>query len=249
MFNHQVFNPILKTDFIGHNVQYFETLDSTNKKAWELIDTDIKNGTIVITNNQINGQGRRGTQWFSSKQKSLTFSIILNNDYIKNYQSFLSLLSGVSCVKAIEKIYGMPCGLKWPNDIMLNNKKIGGILIEARQKYLVLGIGLNVNENNHDINSQIKKRSTSLKLYYKKNIEIELLLATILNEIECHLKANTKDIIKWWTNYCIHMNKEINFHNNKIIIKGNFKGINQNGEGIISVMGERKKIITGAVNI
>ena len=132
---------------------------------------------------------------------------------------------------------------------MLNNKKIGGILIEAKQKYLVIGIGLNGNENTHDINSTIKEISTSLKLYYKKNIKIELLLAAILNEIEYHLKINTKNIIKQWTDYCIHMNQEINFYNNKMIIKGNFKGINENGEGIISVMGERKTITTGIINI
>ena len=103
----------------------------------------------------------------------MTFSIILDYHDIINYKSILSLLSGLSCVKAIAKIYGIPCGLKWPNDIMLNNKKIGGILIEAKKKYLVIGIGLNVNENTHDINSTIKEISTSLKLYYKKNIKIE----------------------------------------------------------------------------
>ena len=95
MFDHQVFNPILKTNFIGHNIEYFETLDSTNKKAWELIEKGIKNGTIVITNNQIKGRGRRGTKWFSTKQKSLTFSIILDYHDIINYKSILSLLSGL----------------------------------------------------------------------------------------------------------------------------------------------------------
>ena len=248
MFDYHLFESFRKTKSIGHTIKYFESIDSTNTQSWNLLERESNHGMVVITKNQTGGRGRRGAKWFSKENKSLTFSIILLNHKISN-KSLLSLISGLSVIKAIKEISDLTCGLKWPNDIILDNKKLGGILIEANKKATVIGIGINVNEKLDELNNEIKEQSISLNIYNQTLIEIETLLAHVLNQFEVYCNQNKSEIINDWLEYCVHINKEIKFDNNNGIITAKFKGIGKNGEGIINVNGQDTIISGGIINL
>ena len=116
----------LQTSFIGKNIEYFTFTDSTNDDAFELIsNNEAPHGTLIITEYQKKGRGRRNNKWLSTPGNNLTFSLILKETN-RNDLGLFSILSGVAVIKGIKKFTNIECNLKWPNDIMLNNKKIGG---------------------------------------------------------------------------------------------------------------------------
>ena len=248
MFLYEIFNAHIQSEKINYKIHYIETTESTNQYAWDLKFPTLTHGNIIITKNQTNGFGRRGTKWLSSKNKSLTFSLILKEQ--QQYNHLLSLKIGISIVEGIKQDTGINTTLKWPNDIMINNKKIGGILIEKKKKMIVVGIGINVKENYNDLHPMIKNQSTSLNIIDNSEISIEKLLANILNKFEKnYYEKNSEKIIKKWETKCAHMNKNIKFHNNKIITNGIFKGINKNGAAIINIHGNKKIIFGGGIEL
>ena len=248
MFSYEILEKHLKSKKIKYNINYIDSIDSTNQYACELIKKNIEIPAIVITKNQTNGKGQRENKWFSSINKSLTFSIIINQN--KKYEKLLPLKVAIAVIEGIKKNIDIYCDLKWPNDIMKNNKKIGGILIEQKKDKIVIGIGINVNENLKDINSIIKNKSTSLKMISNLSITLEMLLANILNEFESYYyQLDNKNIIKKWEKYCCHINQNIEFHENHKTVNGKFLGIKDNGSAIMNINGEKYIINSGIINL
>ena len=248
MFEYNVFETHLKSTQIGHKLKYFETISSTNDEAKKYLNKHNQHGYVIITKNQTNGRGRRDNKWFSVPNKSLTFSIIINQNKIKNNQ-LLSIIPAVAITKAIKQNSNLQCNIKWPNDIMLNNKKIGGILIETKFDYAVIGIGLNVNENYNDLNINIENNSSSLRINKLPVIKLEILLANILNVLEECCNQKNENLINEWLNFCSHINKKIKFHENNHIVSGIFKGINQNGQAIININNQTELISSGIIEV
>ena len=248
MFSYEIFDEHIKTEKIKYKIQYIEKIKSTNQYAWDLIRKNTQNFTVIVTKNQTHGKGRRENDWFSSPNKSLTFSLIIKAN--KKYDELLSLKTGIAIVEGIKKNISIDCHLKWPNDIMINDKKIGGILIEKRRQELVIGIGINVNENLEHINPIIQKKSTSLKIMSNLSIQLEELLANILNQFEKkYYQKNNKNIIKLWEENCCHINKKVKFNKNNNIVNGKFRGLSNNGNAIVEVDGKINKISGGIINL
>ena len=160
----------------------FDTLQSTNSYLKDHINEHI-NHDVVFTFNQTNGHGRISRSWCSTKD-SLTFSIIFKDDFLyKNYES-LSLISAVSLFEVLSKKIDN-VSIKWPNDIIVNNKKICGILLESRistkMEGLILGIGLNVNNEHFD--DSLNATSIYLENNLKTNIK-DIMLEIINNLLE-----------------------------------------------------------------
>ena len=120
----QLIQTNLRTKALGKKVEYYNRLDSTNEEAWELIEEEQENqhGTIVITENQIRGKGRKENSWSMVAGKGLAISVILDKKYPSNRSSFISLAAGIAVVESLEK-RGIECSLKWPNDIYYQEKK------------------------------------------------------------------------------------------------------------------------------
>ena len=248
MFEYSIFETHLKSEKFGRHIKYFESTSSTNNEAKGYLVKDDSHGHVIVTKNQTNGRGRRDNQWFSVPNKSLTFSIIINQKKIKN-KKILSIISAIAIIKAIKKISNVNCSIKWPNDIILNNQKIGGILIEKKLDYMIVGIGINVNEERSDLNMEIKNASTSLRINNNPLIKLETLLAYILNELEKCCQEKNKYLINKWLSYCCHINKKIKFYENHNMISGIFKGINKNGQVIININNETKFISSGIMEV
>ena len=251
MFSKKHYFANLKTNTLGYQFSYFESLASTNDLIWEVNAPNPINGQCILAEEQTRGRGRRGNTWKSTPGKSLTFSIIIDTPLQPEQFGLISLVAGISVANAIKECTNLRISLKWPNDILLNEKKTGGILTESRkinsQYKIAIGVGLNVNEIK--IPLSLKNVATSLKLESKKNIKRELLLANILNNLESDLHLNAGEISYKWAQYCIHNNKTVSFHFDKSVISGKFKGITDNGHAVLDIAGEKKIFSAGVIEI
>ena len=242
----------LNTDFIGRNLEYYSRLASTNDEAWELIAENVPNGSLIIADNQFKGRGRFGNEWISAPSMGLTFSLILYD--LKNLHK-LPLIIGVSVCEAL-KGFNFKLKLKWPNDIILNGKKIGGILCESKNinnvKTIVVGIGMNINEKADDFPDNLRKRAISLSMVSNKTFQRERVLAKILNHFEKNLDLlgeKNLELFKKWESFCNHIDKEVTFHNNNVNVVGKFLKISDKGSAIIEVNNKEKAFSSGIVEI
>ena len=232
----------LRTKVFGNKIEYYQRLGSTNEEAWDLIDSgEARHGMIIITDNQFSGKGRDKNQWYMSPSKSLAMSIIIMEP-LEIEKSFLIPLSGSVAVAKTLKNRGFIPQLKWPNDILLNGKKCGGILCESRVlnkkvNQMVIGIGLNVNDQKEDLNSEIQEKATSLFIEKGHPNQRELIAAIIITYFE-QLFNDLSVVTNQWSDYCVHLNEEISFKHQNSIQKGIFKGIKSNGLASVQIADE-----------
>ena len=245
----QLIQTNLRTKELGKKVEYYNRLDSTNEEAWELIEEEHKNqhGTIVITENQIKGKGRKENSWSMVAGKGLAISIILDKKYPANHSSLISLATGIAVVESLKK-RSVECSLKWPNDIYYQEKKLGGILCESKIKKdaidkIVVGVGINVNETIEEHPKDLQKALTTMSSITNHAHQRELIIAEFINSFERLLnKLNDEptSIIEEWLNHCLHLNKKVSFSNNNKLDEGTFIGLNENGYAKIEINGEIK---------
>lgn len=137
----------LKTSYMGQEVYYFESIDSTNIYA-NTIANQAPEGAVVVSKKQTQGKGRSGKIWVSDYDQGIYFSTILKPSIPISRASFLTQVAGAALATSLEKL-GVACQIKWPNDLVLNGRKIAGILTEMRAEiesisYIVVGIGVNI---------------------------------------------------------------------------------------------------------
>jgi len=175
----------LNTKLIGKSISYFDTLPSTMDIALQLALRGSGDGTIILAESQGRGRGRFNREWFSPKYKGIYFSLILRPKIAPNSTPILTLLAAVSISEAIKEVAGIEARIKWPNDILIHNKKLGGILTELNARmnithFVIIGIGLNVNNDK----KSLVAGATSLKEQKKEEINRVELLQEILRRIE-----------------------------------------------------------------
>ncbi len=252
MFNSELYKQHLKTSNFD-NIKYFDELDSTNSKALELSKSNIANGTVVITDHQTAGRGRQSKKWFSLPGKSLTFSVILFPDCSIDQINRYSIVAGLAVSDSLNEL-NILTQLKWPNDILIDGKKVGGILCESKIqnnyiKTLVIGIGININEERTDFPSELQLSSTSLFIELGKAQDREQFLASVINNLEVRLNQFTSfnDQIEDWQNRCVHLNKVTKFNYNNKVIKGRFMELTESGEAKILIDGKVQVFNSGEV--
>ena len=177
----------LNTKLLAKNIKYLEKVDSTQIAAKKLAEQGVKNGTLMITNNQTNGIGTQDRKWFSKEGKSIAFTLILYPKCKLTVLDSLTIDIAKCLVDAIFSLYGYELYIKFPNDIMYNDKKIGGILTQVvtsgeKIKYLLIGIGMNINEES--IPKEIKDIATSMKIEFEETFSREKIIGEFLNRFE-----------------------------------------------------------------
>jgi len=175
----------LGTKFVGRNVHYFDTVRSTNDAAFNLGIEDAPEGTVVLAESQSRGKGRLGRVWESPKQKGIYLSLILKPKIAPSSAPILTLLTAISISEAIKEIAEIEVKIKWPNDLVVNNKKVGGILTEInaeqdRIHFIVIGCGINVNNDK----GSLPQGATSLKEQKKEAVNRINLTQEVLRKIE-----------------------------------------------------------------
>jgi len=174
---------------VATSFRYHAEIESTNVEAKKLARQGAPEGTVVVAECQLAGRGRLGRQWTSPAGKGLLFSVILRPDLSMADAHLLTLATGDAVAEAIEGEAKVPVHLKWPNDLIITNKKAGGILLEVageqdRVDWVVAGIGINVNIDFAELPVSLRKTATSLKMATERTVDRSGLLARVLLTLE-----------------------------------------------------------------
>ena len=224
-----------------YNIIKLDAISSTNdylKKKYK--SNNCKDGDIIWTKEQTNGKGQREKRWISQKGKSLTISVYKEFDKFKVSNSFiLNALISTSIVKTLEKIGLKKVRIKWPNDIMSGNKKLGGILIENFIKSelissSIIGIGLNINEDKF----KDLPNATSLFMEINQKVKLKKILNVLTQELFSSfnlLKDNQNSIVKSYSSYLWKHNTLNNFKQKKNQFRAKVKGVNSSGNLILEM--------------
>lgn len=245
----------LTTDKLGRKIEHFLRTDSTNNDAQELALDGAEEGTLVIADHQTSGKGRDGRKWLSVAGKSLTISIILKPGMHSYFTGWFPLMAGVAVREALAGL-GLNSGLKWPNDILYLGKKLGGILCESslkghRLEQMIMGIGLNVNENENDLFDSTQ--ATSYFLSTLRTIQPELVIAGILNKLEPLYRQmqDSQDfttVKKLWTEHCCHIQKSVTFTSKNESQSGIFIGLDDRGAALVNIHNITKTYHSGDIH-
>ena len=249
----------LKTDFIGRTIHAYESVPTTQTIASELAAKGAENGTLVISEEQTEGKGRLQRVWHSPHQGGLWMSLIVKPD-IPPYQApRLTLLTAVAAVLAMREM-GVEAGIKWPNDVLVNGKKIAGILTELHAESdqihsVVIGIGINVNQQPEDFSTDIKSIATSLAIEKGENLDRVIFLQSFLAKFEdlyvTFLAEGFSPIKEQWERYSITIGKRVTATTAQKSLTGYARGINEDGALVVKDehTNEEQLIYSGDITI
>jgi BirA family transcriptional regulator, biotin operon repressor / biotin---[acetyl-CoA-carboxylase] ligase len=254
MFNIEEFDIKLDTEVIGRNFVYCEEVDSTNSVLLSSKDYN-QHGTVMLAENQTQGRGRKNRQWFSNSGQNLTFSILLKDELNPDSINIINLGTSVCVAQALENLFQLNVELKWPNDVLVNGRKIAGILLESTSKgskinRLVIGLGINVNQPNFP--GKFDLPPTSVRKEFKDQVSRERLLSEILNNFEETLEIVKKDkskVLNDWRARCKMIGEKVNVLEEDKVKFGVFVDIDDDGFLILKVGEKKEKIHFGDVSL
>lgn len=179
------------TKFFGKQILCYETIDSTQKEIWRRVNqNNIKNGTVVIAKTQTSGIGTHGRIWHTDVDKNIAFSIFIKtNCKMKNLQG-LTVDIAKTLVEVFKNLYNVKLYIKYPNDIVYKNKKIGGILTETKiqeEKVKCIVIGIGINTNQEIFVGELQNIATSIKKEFKISVENNLVINRFCELFETEL--------------------------------------------------------------
>lgn len=255
MFNFESFDSKVDTEIIGRNFIYSEEVESTNSFLLDKANKFNSDGTILLAEKQSKGRGRKERVWYSAKGQNLTFSILLTSKkYLGKKFNLLNFTTSLSVAFALENLFQLKTELKWPNDVLVNGKKICGILLESTSQgnkieRVVIGVGLNVNQGLFQGNFNLEP--TSVKLELGENVDREKLLAELLNTFEeLLLKIDSKpdEIMKDWKDRCNLIGEKISVTEDGNTKYGIFDDLDEEGFLLLKTKNKIEKIHFGDVS-
>lgn len=229
---------------------HFSSIDSTNLYLKEHY-RELDNFTFVSTDYQSQGKGREDRRWVANIGENLLFSLLVKNRSIINDGPFISLIATVSVSEVLEKYNLSNIQIKWPNDVYANDAKIAGILLEGRiPEYLIIGIGLNVNQK--EFIGEYRKKPTSMFLETNKQIDInqlkEALYQTIVENLSQY-SSNKEMFLKCYKKHDYLLNKDVKFVYNNNIVSGIVKGVDKDFNIIIQTKEDELHISSGEIEL
>jgi BirA family biotin operon repressor/biotin-[acetyl-CoA-carboxylase] ligase len=244
----------LSTSYIGREIHYYPEVDSTNEVAKRLAQEGVPEGTIVIAESQRRGRGRRGKKWLSPSG-GVWMTIILRPDIPPSKAPQLTLVTGVAVAETLDQECRLDVGIKWPNDILIGEKKVCGILTEASAnpqglEYVVVGIGIDLNVDVNNFPPELREGATSLKHELEKEISGAKLVQQFLSNFE-KLYNDFKtgkfpEILNQWRRLSKTIGTSVEVHKKGRIVRGEAVGINKEGVLILETDdGSLRKIISG----
>lgn len=242
----------------GVPVYYYEETGSTNIDAKRLGEEGAKHGTVVVADKQNAGRGRRGRVWQSPAGKDIYFTILLRPGFEPDKAAGLTLVMALSVVQAVEKICGGKAGIKWPNDVVLNGKKICGILTEMTVEtdyiqHVVIGVGINVNLD--AMPEEIRQTATSILLESGKETARAELLQEVLARFEENYEKyeeslDLRNILEDYNNHLVNRDKQVKVLDPKGEFEGIARGVNASGELLVETPdGKTEAIYAGEVSV
>lgn len=245
------------TEWAGCEIYYFDSIDSTNTKAKELAEEGHPSGTLVVADRQTAGKGRRGRSWESPTGIGIFMTLMLKPEINPNNASMLTLVAAMATTRAIRRVTGVSAMIKWPNDIVMNGKKVCGILTEMSAQFdyinhIVIGIGINV--HNEDFPEEIAKTASSLYLESGQHIHRASLIEAFLEEFEDvyaeYLKTEDMEgLQKEYDAMLVNRGRQVRVLDPKEPFEGKAMGITKKGELIVDTWESRKLVSSGEVSV
>lgn len=247
----------LNTKWAGKTIIHKETTPSTQIVAHQAANDGAEHGTIIIADEQTKGKGRMEREWHSAKNKGIWLSIILRPAILPYLAPQLTLLTATVMADAIYKHTNTQPLIKWPNDILVNNKKAVGILTEMQAEqdqiqYIVIGIGMNVNQQVNELPEDLQTIATSLQIETNKHWSIKPLIQDILQTFEdsydAFIEKGFSDVKQKWENYGFKIGEYISIKTLREKWGGTFSGIAEDGALIVKISdGKTKKLYSGEI--
>jgi BirA family biotin operon repressor/biotin-[acetyl-CoA-carboxylase] ligase len=242
---------------MGKTIHHFHRLDSTNSKAYQFALNGAEEGEVVIAESQEKGRGRLGRRWFSPPFLNLYISVILRPKILPHQASLITLMAAVATADAIEKFSGLPPIIKWPNDILLRDRKVAGLLNEIHSEtdrihFVVLGIGVNLNMDGKMFSKEIRTVATSLKIEIGRRVSRKAFLQFLLLELEAwysiFLKEGSSPVLKAWRERAQIKGRRVKVTSFGETLAGVAVDVDSDGALILETQdGKRKRVVAGDV--
>lgn len=250
----------LSTKLLGTEILSFDVVDSTNAVAKEKAIAGCREGTIIIADKQTGGRGRMGRDWVSPSGKGVWMSIVLRPSIVPTKAPLITSMAAVAVMKAIQRVTDLNVSIKWPNDILIDGKKVCGILTEMQGDmdiihYVVVGIGINVNLEETDFPKELRDKATSLKMELGVNVRRVDIIQVLLKELEdIYLdyinKGNSNAIITFVKENSATVGNRICVIGVDTSIEGRAIDIDDNGALVVKLDdGQIRKIMSGDVSV
>ncbi len=256
-FSPQDIKAHLGTHTIGEKIHVFGELDSTNSTAYHVALEGGKEGEVVVADCQLRGRGRLDRSWLSPPGVNLYVSIILRPPIAARYAPLITLMAAVATAKATRGFSGLQPRIKWPNDLLINDRKFAGLLNEARCKgekveFVVLGMGINVNMTLGMVPEEMRSIATSLREELGYDISRVELLKALLREVEGEyigfLTGEQDRMLRQWEEFSQMVGKLVEMRSFHEVIRGRVKGIDFDGSLLLSAPdGSERRVIVGDI--
>ena len=257
ILNKEELENLRNTEWTGNKVVYFEVTDSTNIHAKRLGEEGWPHGTLVVAGRQEAGRGRRGRTWESPGHTGVFMTVLLRPSFLPGQASMLTIVAAMAVTKAVRVKYGLDVQIKWPNDIVLNGRKICGILTEMNTEidainYVVIGIGINV--SNERFGDDTAKVATSLRIEGGGEIRRAELIWAVWEAFEAYygnfIKTGDLQGIKHeYDGYLVNIDRQVRVLDQKEPFTGTARGITAHGELIVETDEGIKRVSSGEVSV
>ena len=254
--------PLLETVRLGRSFHYLDETDSTNREAGDMAAAGAPEGAVVVAETQTGGRGRMNRTWFSPPGASLYFSVVLRPPIVPHRAPQISLVAALALARALELgDTELTVGFKWPNDLLIGDRKISGILCDMRAEtdrvhWLVLGIGLNVNVRLEEFPEELRETATSLRRETGRVQPRVHVLARVLGCLERvygqWLDDGLSSLLPELEQRSVLNGSTIAVDSGREVIRGTVRGLSERG-GIVLEPGEKgaglREIVCGDIHI
>jgi BirA family biotin operon repressor/biotin-[acetyl-CoA-carboxylase] ligase len=229
----------------GHPRVHHRLTDSTNARARELAMAGAPGGTIVTASEQSSGRGRQGRTWSAAPGRALLLSAIVRD--LKPRDALLPLAVPVAVADACDEFADTSCGIKWPNDIWIDGRKLSGILLEGRPQegWAVIGIGLNVGTTRDEFPDELRDTATSLVIASGNDPGVERVLEAVLAALERRLADSPESIRAAWRERDLLLGSRIRWNGGE----GTAAGIDDDGSLLADTSEGRVALDAGEVHL
>ena len=247
------------TEIIGRDIRVFVETTSTNDVIEKLARDGVKEGVVVFAESQQKGRGRLGRTWLSPAGKGLWFSMLLRPKLRLQAATQLTVACATALRRAIQSHTGLRAEIKWPNDILIRGKKVAGILTELNGeldhiKYVIVGIGIDVNLNISDFPAALRQTATSLKAELGQPIQRAELAVAVLGHLEADYQQVLGDrfasVADEWQTYCTTLGREVVIQAGQRQLRGRAESLGDDGALLLRTEhGHLERVIGGDVTV
>ncbi|MBM7552488.1 biotin--[acetyl-CoA-carboxylase] ligase [Thalassobacillus pellis] len=248
----------LNTTWAGQELFHYNQVASTQEIAHKLAAEGHPHGTLVVADEQVKGKGRMARPWHSQKKDGIWMSLLLRPDLPPVQAPQITLLAATVLAKAIASASQVEPQIKWPNDLLINHKKMAGILTEMQAEqdqiqYVVLGMGININQDPGKFPDEIKKKATSLRQETGEtwNITwlIQLILETFENTYEQFVHEGFGTVKKTWEQYGYKIGEQVTISTMRKTWEATLLGIEADGALLVKgIDGREEKLYSAEIH-